>query len=199
MNRFTPHIYQVKVTLQGVEPPVWRRLLIPADLFLHDFHKVLQTGMGWENQHVHLFLKGRKVFGIADDEWSVNSEFQDYTIVRVNDLLRKAGDEMIYRYDMGDDWRHTVTLEKDNLEPDPMEYYPICTGGARDCPPEDCGGPMDYMELVAAVKDPSSPQYGYYKTMFPEGLEPEYFDLDEINAFLLEDNYGCMFPFEDDE
>lgn len=198
MYQVKPQIYQVKVVLQGIEPAIWRRLQIPADLFLHDFHKVLQTAMGWENQHLHMFRKGRKMFGQSDDEFVSNPNFLDYTIVRVNDLLRKTGDEMVYQYDMGDDWRHTITLEKE-ITPDPMEYYPLCTGGARECPPEDCGGPGGYAEMVKAVRDPSNPQHKFFKALFPEGLDPEYFDLEEINDILLEDDYGCLLPFDEEE
>ncbi|MDI3520892.1 plasmid pRiA4b ORF-3 family protein [Anaerophaga thermohalophila] len=196
MNKIIPHIYQVKVELEDIEPLIWRRLQIPADLFLHDFHKVLQTTMGWENQHLHLFRKGKKLFGMADDEWNGNPLFQDYTIVRVNDLLRKPGDEMVYEYDFGDDWRHRIILEME-MEPDPLEYYPVCIDGARECPPEDCGGPGGYQEMVAAVKDPSNPQHRFFKALFPDGLDPEYFDLEEINDILLEDDYGCLLPFDD--
>jgi hypothetical protein len=193
-----PYIYQVKVELQEIEPLIWRRLQIPADLFLHDFHKVLQTTMGWENQHMHVFIKGKRFFGQGDIEWNKGTLFQDYTIVRVNDLLRKPGDEMIYHYDFGDDWRHRITLEK-VLAPDPMAYYPVCIDGARECPPEDCGGPIGYQTLVEAVKDPSNPQHRFFKELFPDGLDPEYFDLEQINDILLEEDYGCLLPFDDQE
>ena len=198
MYQIRPHIYQVKVMLQGIEPAIWRRLLIPSDLFLHDFHKVLQTAMGWENQHLHIFIRGKRLFGPSDDEWLNNPKFQDYTIVRVNDLLRNPGDEMVYQYDMGDNWRHVITLEK-QTDPEPLEYYPVCVDGARECPPEDCGGPYGYQEMVAAVKDPSNPQHRFFKALFPDGLDPEYFDLEEINEILLEDDYGCLLPFDEEE
>lgn len=198
LYQVSPHIYQVKVTLQNIEPPIWRRLLIPADLFLHDFHKVLQTAMGWENQHLHLFLKGKRMYGIADDEWSNDKGFQDYTPVRVNDLLRKPGDEMVYQYDLGDNWRHSIELEE-ITKPEPLEYYPMCTEGARECPPEDCGGPYGYQDMLAAVNNPSDPQHQFYKEMYPEGLDPEFFDKEEVNDFLLEDDYGCLMPYDEEE
>lgn len=198
MYQIRPQIYQVKVKLLGIEPPIWRRLQIPADLFLHDFHKVLQTAMGWENQHLHIFMRGNRLFGPSDDEWLNNPRFQDYTIVRVNDLLRNEGDEIVYQYDLGDNWRHLITLEK-QTEPEPLEYYPVCVGGARECPPEDCGGPYGYQEMIAAVKDPSNPQHKFFKALFPDGLDPEYFDLEEINEILLEDDYGCLLPFDEED
>ncbi|MGQ1891286.1 plasmid pRiA4b ORF-3 family protein [Thermophagus sp. OGC60D27] len=198
MKKITPSVYQVRVELLGIDPLIWRRLQIPADLFLHDFHKVLQTTMGWENQHMHVFKKGKRMFGQGDVEWGHNTLFQDYTIVRVNDLLRKPDDEIIYHYDFGDDWCHRIILEK-SLAPDPMIYYPLCIDGARECPPEDCGGPVGYQAMISAVKDPSNPQHRFFKELFPDGLDPEYFDLEQINDILLEEDYGCLLPYNEQE
>jgi len=198
MNRFQAQIYQVVVTIRGIRPPIWRRLLIPADLFLHDFHKVLQTAMGWDNQHVHLFLKGKKIFGMKETGWMESGDSQDYTAIRVNDLLRRPGDKMVYHYDMGDDWMHDVVLEN-VTEPVPDIYYPLCVDGARECPPEDCGGPQGYKEMIEAVKDPSSPHHRFFKALFPEGMDPEYFDKELINDFLMEEDYGCLYPFDEEE
>ncbi|MFW5754049.1 MAG: plasmid pRiA4b ORF-3 family protein [Marinilabiliaceae bacterium] len=198
MVRLLPKIYQITVTLQGIRPPIWRRLLIPADLFLHDFHKVLQTTMGWDNQHIHLFLKGNKMFGSEETGWGSGPHFQDYTAIRVNDLLRQPGDKMIYQYDMGDDWRHAVELEKE-VNPDPDAYYPVCIDGARECPPEDCGGVEGYKEMIEAVKNPASPHHRFFKALFPEGMDPEYFDKEVINDFLMEEEYGCLYPYDEEE
>jgi hypothetical protein len=56
-------IYQLKITLLGASPPIWRRLLVPADLTLAQLHKVLQTAMGWEDEHMHQFRAGQRRFG----------------------------------------------------------------------------------------------------------------------------------------
>jgi len=42
--QFPPEIYQLKVILLGTSPPIWRRLLVPADLTLAQLHDVLQCG-----------------------------------------------------------------------------------------------------------------------------------------------------------
>ena len=51
--------YQVKITLRDSKPSIWRRVLIPSDMSLPDFHKVIQTTMGWTNSHLHHFEKDR--------------------------------------------------------------------------------------------------------------------------------------------
>ena len=56
-------IYQIKVTLLGTKPPIWRRLLVPADVTLAQLHNVLQIAMGWEDGHMHEFRVGQRRFG----------------------------------------------------------------------------------------------------------------------------------------
>jgi hypothetical protein len=59
-------IYQIKVTLLGTDPPIWRRLLVPAELTLEQLHHVLQLAMGWEDCHLHEFRIGQQRFGKPD-------------------------------------------------------------------------------------------------------------------------------------
>ena len=58
-----PEVFQLKVTLLGTLPPIWRRLLVPADLTLAQFHDVLQSVMGWQDCHMHEFSAGHRHFG----------------------------------------------------------------------------------------------------------------------------------------
>ena len=63
-----PNLYQLKVTLLGTSPPIWRRLLVPADVTLAQLHDVLQAAMGWEDGHMHEFSIGQRRFGRPDPE-----------------------------------------------------------------------------------------------------------------------------------
>jgi Plasmid pRiA4b ORF-3-like protein len=63
-----PEIYQIKVTLLGTSPPIWRRLLVPADVALAQLHDVLQTAMGWDDGHMHEFSVGSRRIGRSDPE-----------------------------------------------------------------------------------------------------------------------------------
>ncbi|MEU0564991.1 plasmid pRiA4b ORF-3 family protein [Nonomuraea sp. NPDC005983] len=51
-------IYQLKVTLRGVHPPIWRRVHVPSTATLEQLHEVIQVAMGWEQHHLHVFGKG---------------------------------------------------------------------------------------------------------------------------------------------
>ncbi|MDG5798877.1 plasmid pRiA4b ORF-3 family protein [Marinilabiliaceae bacterium ANBcel2] len=186
-----PQIYKIKISIEGIEPLIWRETEVPADLFLHDFHKVIQTVMGWDNIHLHLFLKNSKTLGLADDETEQSKNFLDYTSVRLNDILKKSGDSIIYIYDLGDNWRHNIVLNKIIDKPEKI-YYPICTDGARNCPPEDCGGAHGYMEMLSILNSPGHPDQQNILEWLEEEWDPEEFNSNIINELLLEDDFGCM-------
>jgi hypothetical protein len=62
-------IYQIKVTLLGTKPPIWRRLLVPSSLTLAQLHDAVQTAMGWQGGHMHEFRVGQRYFGKPDPEY----------------------------------------------------------------------------------------------------------------------------------
>lgn len=186
-----PAIYQIKITLDGVTPLVWRRIQVPSDLFLHDFHKVIQTTMGWENAHLHQFTKNGRTFGIADDELEMSDKFMDYTSIRLMDILKKTGEEIQYIYDFGDNWKHKILLEE-ILEAANDQYYPICIEGKRNCPPEDCGGSMGYAELLKVINKPGHPEREELLEWLGDDYDPEDFNLDIVNELLMEDDFGCL-------
>jgi hypothetical protein len=79
----------------------------------------------------------------------------------------------LYRYDFGDDWEHDITVERVESGGDPTLR---CTGGARACPPEDCGGPHGYAHLLAVLADRKHEEHAEMKQWAPRGFDPEKFD-----------------------
>jgi len=134
-------IYQIKVTLLGMDPPIWRRLLVPADLTLEQLHHVLQLAMGWEDCHMHEFRIGQQRFGTPDPMEQVfgGSRTASERTARLFNVLSRAGTKAVYTYDFGDSWEHQIVVEK-RLAPEPGCLYPVCLAGERHGPPEDCGG-----------------------------------------------------------
>lgn len=184
-------IYQLKISLNHIKPEIWRRILVPSDMMLPDLHKVIQTAMGWSNSHLHQFIKNRHFYNNPDyDDWNDANE-TDYRNVRISDLLKKTKQNMLYEYDFGDGWEHNIVLEK-ILSPDPNATYPVCIGGARNCPPEDCGGPLGYINMLEAVNDPGHDEHEIYQEWLLEDFDPENFNKDEVNALLNRKNYGCL-------
>jgi hypothetical protein len=60
-----PVIYQLKVVLLGINPMIWRRLLVKSDRTIEDLHYILQIAMGWEDIHLHQFIIHGKQYGIT--------------------------------------------------------------------------------------------------------------------------------------
>jgi hypothetical protein len=126
---------------------VWRRLLVASDTTVAQLHAVVQTAMGWEDLHLHQFRIHGKAYGVYRDGGI--SFADDPHQVRLADFKLRKGERFVYDYDMGDFWQHDIRLEQ-TFPLDPKKRYPVCTDGAGDCPPEDCGGPWGYRQLLAA-------------------------------------------------
>jgi hypothetical protein len=177
-------IYQIKVTLLGTKPPIWRRLLVPASLTLAKLHDVLQTAMGWHDCHMHEFRVGQRRFGrpFPDERLMGMTPTESEGTVRLSAVLGRAGAKMIYTYDFGDSWEHSIVLEK-RLPADPNSTYPACTDGKLACPPEDCGGVWGFYELQEALADPRHPRHEEFVDWIG-AFDPQAFSLDKVNRLL---------------
>jgi hypothetical protein len=175
-------IYQLKVTLTGSRPPIWRRLQVRSDTTLQELHDILQFSMGWLDGHLHQFVVGGVQYGPADDEdWGIDVE--DERAVTVADIVSGAGDRFVYEYDFGDGWEHDVRIEK-VLEPKPEASYPVCLTGRRACPPDDVGGIWGYADFLRSISDPGDPEHDELLEWVGGEFDPEAFDLADVNAAL---------------
>ncbi|BCY11792.1 hypothetical protein [Actinoplanes sp. L3-i22] len=177
-------IYQVKVTLLGARPPIWRRLELPGDTGLTEVHEILQTAFGWTDSHLHVFETPYGVFGVADPELGYRSERP----VTLEQVAPGAGAKVRYLYDFGDDWDHEIVVEKllDRQE----VAYPRCTGGRRAAPPDDCGGIWGYQQLMQVLSDPGHPDHAdrldWLGLKSAAGFDPARFDAAEVTRELTE-------------
>lgn len=172
-------ILSLKVTLRGLKPPVWRRLLVPGTMTLGALHQAIQAAMGWHDCHLHAFDIAGEQFG---DRRTVD-DVADENRVTLNSLARSGVTRFAYTYDFGDNWEHTITVEKS----EPMvegKAYPVCIAGKRTCPPEDCGGVWGYSDLLAILADPAHPEHANYADWVDEDFDPDDFDIEGANALL---------------
>ena len=171
-------IFQFRITLLGIEPPIWRRIQIP-DCTLAGLHAYIQAAFGWERYHLHVFeIDGTLYSKPAPDGNDCGLNLKNDTKVRLSGLIPKSGrrTQWIYEYDVRDSWRHTVLFE--GFPPsDPKTEYPLCLEGERACPPENCGGPEGYADYVPAIADPTHEQHeemlGWYGPFDPEAFDAE--------------------------
>jgi len=178
-----PRVYQIKVSLLGVKPQIWRRLLVPSTVPLDKLHDILQTAMGWTHSHLHMFVTpDRTCYGARDPELRDESS-KDESRFRLDQLLRREKDWIVYEYDFGDGWEHKIVLEKIS-ESVGAAAVPSCTGGKRACPPEDCGGIWGYGRFLEAIGDPAHPEHAEMLEWVGEGFDPEAFDVELVNILL---------------
>jgi len=171
-------VFQFKITLKGIEPPIWRRIQT-GDCTLDKLHECIQTAMGWTNSHLHLFKIGGVIHGDPqllydsreDDKPPVNS-----LRTKLSKIVPKDGKRFTiqYEYDFGDCWEHEVLFEG-FPPPEKNVRYPLCIEGERACPPEDVGGIPGYEEYLEAM---SSPKHKRHKELmgWRGPFDPEKFD-----------------------
>ncbi|MCP5118044.1 MAG: plasmid pRiA4b ORF-3 family protein [bacterium] len=178
-------IYQLKVTLRWTKPPIWRRLLVPADMTLAQLHDVLQVAMGWEDDHLHDFRVGQQRFESGRPRLGAfgSDDQTEESGVLLRQVMRRTGAKATYTYDFGDSWEHSIVLEK-RLPREAGTQYPACTGGKRACPPEDCGGIPGFYNLLEAIQDPDHEDYEEMLEWVGDDHDPEAFSIEAVNRRL---------------
>lgn len=194
------NVYQFKITLMDIKPPIWRRIQVPENYTFWDLHVAIQDAMGWTDTHLHGFnLKhpsgvGEAMVGIPDDE------YPDDTMpgwkLKIKDWFPKEITSAIYEYDFGDGWEHKIEFEKMLLREN-FVAYPVCVGGKRACPPEDCGGTYGYERLLETLADPKNEEH---KDMLEwlglergDDLDPEEFSCEEVEFEDPEERFKFSF------
>jgi hypothetical protein len=180
-QKMSPVIYQIHVSLIGITPRIWRRLLIPPQTTLPALHKILQIAMGWTNSHLHQFKHEDTCYGIPWDEDPMDTV--DYRKVKIGDLLLYPHETLVYEYDFGDGWEHEIKLENILLNQEPLPF-PKCIGGARHCPAEDCGGTRGYRNLLKIIRNQKHPEYKETMVWLGGRFDPEEFYIDQVNRGL---------------
>ena len=174
--------HQFLVVLAGSDPLIWRRIQVPESATYWDLHVAIQDAMGWQDCHLHEFTirspaaDCAMVVGLPSDE--------DYDARQVKSWDRCVADDFgpgqeglaaRYLYDFGDDWAHGLVFEGSQPVDIPFRYA-RCLGGARRCPPEDCGGMSGYEDLLDALANPRHPEHDELREWVPAGFDPEAFD-----------------------
>jgi hypothetical protein len=175
-------VLEIKVTLDQTDPPIWRRILVPADVTFFDLHHILQIAMGWKNSHLFEFKVGDYKIGYEDDDLEGSDEIANAGAVTLDTLLLKEGLRFSYVYDLGDYWMHTVVVER-ILAADSQKIYPACIEGELNCPPEDCGSIPGFYHMVEVLKDKSHPEYEDMRT-WAGRYNPSKFNMEKINKEL---------------
>ena len=132
-------------------------------------------------------MGGRRVFVTKVTPWGDPTEMdgEDEHAVTLAEVCPKVKSKLIYEYDFGDGWEHTIEVQK-IAEPETGVAYPICLEGKKACPPEDCGGIWGYYQLLETIADPTAEDHDDMVEWLGGDFDPEAFDMKEANAILAE-------------
>jgi Plasmid pRiA4b ORF-3-like protein len=131
-------IYQLRIVLRGLSPLIWRQVLVPSETTLAHLHTILQILFAWSDEHLHSFHIHGREYG---------SSGASTHAVQLHDLRLHRGERFRYVYDFGAYWECDIRLEAMQAQTS-REVYPVCTGGKRAAPPEDCRGAWGYLERL---------------------------------------------------
>jgi hypothetical protein len=171
-----PNAVQIRVALVGIEPAIWRRLIVPWSLHLGQLHRVIQAAFGWWDYHeFRIGGLSRRNAEVGEPEFEGDARSFDENAVRLLDFDRNEGLRFLYIYDFGDDWEHVIEFER-LLTLDPMPRTASCIDGSRARPPEDVGGIPGYAEFLDIIADPEHPEHRDTKRWPGGHFDPEWFD-----------------------
>jgi hypothetical protein len=176
-------IYRLYVFLLDIAPPIWRRIELSSETSLAQLHKVLQAAMGWQDYHLHEFEIGGQRYGVPDTDYDLPGEVVKDSAIKLSSALPRKGASLLYSYDFGDNWAHSVVLE-DIVPIEPDTKYPRVLDGARACPPEDSGGPHGYADLVEILAKPRHKEYRQMREWAGKNFDPEKFSAKAANLML---------------
>lgn len=176
----TPQDVVLRITLEDIEPPIWREIALLDTTTLPELHRVIQVAFQWYDYHLHQFIIGAERYSIPDDELDDFGIPAHSTIgVTLAQLGLSEGAQFAYEYDFGDSWTHRVEVRKMSPASAGAEAMvaPLLLDGRRGAPPEDCGGPPGYEELLRVLADPSNPEHEDMRTWVGPDFESERFDV----------------------
>jgi len=178
-------IVRLKIELSDIDPPIWRRVDMPANFTLRRLHDVIQAVFDWLDYHLHQFEIGDRIYGAPEheDEDLGGERLYSDANIRLGDLLDRGVRQFIYRYDFGDDWEHVVTVER-VTDPDESLEYPILVDGAHRAPPEDCGGSPGFEAFLEAMLDEDHDEHDALIDWYGGPFDADDMDLDTVEARL---------------
>jgi Plasmid pRiA4b ORF-3-like protein len=176
-------LFQLKIQLKDIKPAIYRTVLIPGSANFFQLHKTIQDAMGWFDCHLFQFFKDRGASISIPDKENDWEEVKDAREIKLHDYFTEVKKTITYEYDFGDGWEHTVTLEK-ILDNENKINYPVCIKGKRNCPPEDCGGPWGYENLLLVIGDKKHPEHKETLEWTGGKFDPEAFHIDGVNTSL---------------
>ena len=191
-----PSIATFRISLDRITSAITRVVTVPMSIELVRLHDVIQCVMGWQDSHLHEFAIQGKTY--LDHSAFEDSDDEDELTMTLVDVNLTIGESIQYTYDMGDNWKHTITILDTKPLSDDLHPYALLSGSG-DCPPEDVGGVSGFEKFCSALKKPNSQAYKEYKQWHPSNYDTMHFDRSKAQLRLDElIKSGKGYPWEDE-
>ncbi len=189
-----PRGLELRITLADIDPPVWRYVRVPDTYALEQLHRVIQLLFGWRDEYRYGFDAGEEHFEPSYEE--ADEDDEDATSVCLRDLQLGKGARFTYTYGLLDCWVHKIAVKDvyiiTPMDEDDERLLPMLYDGERAAPPEDCGGPQGYAEMLEALRDSRHPEHHHVRLRAGD-YDPERFDLRMArNNLLLAAAWGAI-------
>lgn len=175
-------VLHLHLAVRETEPRIWRRLVVRESMWLSRLHDAIQVAFGWFDYQIHRFAVGETFYGnpVRRENRTEIEDDRDFTLA---DLQIGPKDTFVYEYFFGDGWQIDIRVEK--VEPaQPGTKYPKLVEGRHNGPPEDCGGPEGFKEVLYSLKHPDEPLSREWLDWLGEDYDPQAFDLAKLNKAL---------------
>ncbi|MEY4941230.1 MAG: hypothetical protein RIQ93_2965 [Verrucomicrobiota bacterium] len=175
------HVFTLRFSVVGCQPPIWRRLLVRESMWLSRLHDTIQIALDWFDYQTHSFNLDDLCFGnpVRREEITVEDD-RDVTLA---DLNLEHRERLLYAYHFGDGWKIDIKIEKTGTV-EKGAHYPLCIAGERAGPPEDCGGVEAFHDMLACIKEPHTDLGREWIEWLGPDYDPEACSLDKINKAL---------------
>jgi hypothetical protein len=178
----TEPIARLHIALADTDPLIWRRVDFPLDANLKMLHGVIQSAMGWFDYHLWEFEAGDRRYGVPDPDWSDESLLAAKN-TKFKTVIERDIRQILYIYDMGDNWEHIITVEEIR-DGEPGTKYPRYVEGQRRAPPEDCGGTPGFEAFLDAIADAKHPEHAqlteWHHSGYGDAFDPDNIDEREV-------------------
>ena len=175
-------VLHMHLAIQDLQPPIWRRMVVRESMSLARLHDAIQIAFGWFDYQVHRFVVNDLFYGnpVRRENVTTIEDDRDFTLA---DLELSPKETMLYEYNFGDGWRIGMLVERIDTAKTGVKY-PLLSAGSLNGPPEDCGGPDGYKEVLYSLKNPDEPLSKEWLEWLGEGYDPEELDLTKLNKAL---------------
>lgn len=174
-------VYSLRLTLAGIQPRIWRRLMVRETMWLSRLHEAVQLVFGWYDYQTHVFQVGDKRYGNPlNHDGVVIEDDRDVTLA---DAHFSGHDRISYDYLFVEGWHVDIRREK-TVAAEKGGIYPRCVAGERAGPPEDCGGVDAYKDMLYCLKHPETDLGREWREWLSPDYDPEKYSLETSNRSL---------------